>query len=98
MQEEEYVGLSDVEREYIEKIMLSISKIGQDIKEPIDPKVQPALLLAFELLREQIELDKKYTWAEGEEDDKFLMGDGPSGEELSQWFNVEEEDDGEDKE
>jgi len=73
----------------IKGIMLAISMIHKEVKSPIDPKVETALEIAFECLKEQLALDKAYTWGEiAQEDDRFLEDDDNilSEEELWKMF------------
>lgn len=55
------MNLNEQEREVIEFQMEHIASIAKQLsKSPFDPKIEATLELAYALLKEQLELDKKY--------------------------------------
>jgi len=88
-------NLSEVERQHIKDLMEDIEELASKIIEPIDPKVEGLLEIAFAMLVEQLEQDKKYEYGDERqnEDDKFLFldnekdNDTPSADELSEWYD-----------
>jgi len=84
MSEHEHTNLDDEEVEYLEEFLRVVEELGENIQEPIDPKVESLLEVVHRLIVEQLALDKKYEWREAaEEDDRFLNDkDIPSAEDL----------------
>ena len=87
------MSLSDTERQRIEEILGGIQELGDMIVEPVDPKVEGCLELAFAMLVEQLEADRRYEWGEiPPRDDKFLYlsndkdNEIPGPDELNSWL------------
>lgn len=68
-------ALNETERKYIQAIMNAIETIGEELREPVDPKVEGMLEITHALLSEQLALDKAYEWGPASQDDKFLHVD-----------------------
>jgi hypothetical protein len=93
------MSLSEAERQRIEELIHDIQDMGDKLVEPIDPKVEGCLELAFNMLVEQLECNRRYEY-EGmpTRDDKFLYlsndkdNEIPGADELSSWLP---QDDGE---
>lgn len=89
----EYGGdnvLNDEQKANIRAIMTHLAQAVALVKEPVDPKVEAALEIAFELCAEQLALDKHYKWLQDPPDeDRFLIDDGPSADDLESWFSDE---------
>lgn len=87
------MSLSEAERQRIKELLGDIQNMGDKIVEPIDPKVEGCLELAFNMLVEQLECDRRYEW-EGvpPRDDKFLYlsndkdNEIPGVDELNNWL------------
>jgi len=87
------VNLSNKDRAYIQKFMDSIQDLGRDFDEPLDPKIEPLLMIIHSLLVEQLALDKSYSYrAVATEDDKYLDDtDIPSVDDLKQMMGDSDE-------
>lgn len=78
----------------IEDSMVTIAQLGAKLgREPIDPKVEMTLELLYNLLEEQLVMNKHYTWREvPSPDDKFMRSeDTPSVDDLNSYFDLGEE-------
>jgi len=92
--------LSEEDREFLIKAMKDMEVLIESTREPMDSKVLGLLEIAHDMLFEQIELDKFYTWGPAlevehasthqPEGKKFLFikeeEEPPSAEELENWF------------
>lgn len=88
------MSLSETERAVIEELIEGVQKLAEKIIEPVDPKVEGCLELAFRCLVEQIACDRRYEWEEiAPPDDKFLFlsnekdNEIPDADELNNWMS-----------
>ena len=95
-------NLSDTERQRIEEILQCIQELANMVVEPVDPKVEGCLEIAFTMLTEQLDCDRRYEWGPvPARDDKFLYlsndkdNEVPGADELDTWLPQEPQDDGE---
>ena len=90
----EYNALSPEEVAAIKNVMNKIKNIAPLVKDdPFDPKVEAILEIAFEMLREQLLIDKKYNCKRANQDDKFHHDDDiPSVDDLRRMIEGEGDD------
>jgi len=86
-EEEEYINLDDEAVAYLKEFLRVIEELGENIKPPLDPKIESLLEVVHRLVVEQLALDKKYEWDEDEDEDEtdrfpFYDKDIPSAEDL----------------
>lgn len=89
--EHEHTNLNSEDIEYLNEFLRVIEELGENIQEPIDPKVEPLLEVVHRLIVEQLTLDKKYEWREAAEKDDRLLNDQdiPSADDLRKMMGGE---------
>lgn len=71
-------GLRETEKEAIRKLMELLEELSETINPPIDPRVAGLLLIAADLLNQQLEMDISYNNEEETDDDMALISErGP---------------------
>ncbi len=88
------MSLSETERNTIEEMIAGLQNLASMVVEPVDPKVEACLELAFRMLTEQLSCNRRYEW-EGAPaaDDKFLYlsndkdNNIPDADELNDWLD-----------
>jgi hypothetical protein len=88
------MNLNETERQAIEFQMEHIASIAKQLNSsPFDPKIEVALELAHALLKEQLDLDKKYEkWGSPPAPDDKFLGDTeniPSAEDIRRMIEGE---------
>lgn len=90
------MNLSDSDKRHLEDMIGRVKDLSEMVREPVDPKVEACLELAFRLLAEQIYCDRAYAWSQDSApapDDKFLHlsddDDIPDADELNSWLGGE---------
>jgi len=64
--------------------MADVAKLAERAREPYDPRIEALLEIVHSLVKEQVELDKKYAWGpRAQQDDQFVDDtDAPSADDL----------------
>lgn len=95
-------NLSETEQNAIVDMMEKIENLAKELREPMDPRVESCLEMAFRNLAFQLQMDARFDWGPvPEEDDRFLYLDNdkdniiPDASELEKWLpNDGDEEDG----
>jgi len=83
----QHENLTEEEVAKIKQVMVKISECAEIVKiDPFDPKIEAMLEITFEMLNEQLMMDKKYVCSKANKDDTFLIKDSdiPSVDDLKE--------------
>jgi hypothetical protein len=84
------MNLEEADKEMLIEFAEAIANLGRSVRCPMDPKVDALLEVIFNLIHEQIDLDKTYEYVGvADNDSKFepLDQDIPDAKELESWMN-----------
>jgi hypothetical protein len=72
--------LTDDEKNFIQKYMKQLATLINQIREPMDPRIEGLLVISGQLLEQQLEMDLRFQYTDDSD------GKIPSSDDLKDWF------------